>query len=346
MLKKKSLLLKKIVLYTKLPAYLLILTGTVLLINSCGPKKKPEKEKAVTVVAAKATRGHLNKYLHLNGALVAKNSTQVYPEVPGKIRRILKYEGARVTKDQTIMLVDRSQIGANYKLAPVKAPVSGYITSLSITHGNSVSPQMPVATVGDIDILELHINVPEKWVPEIKRKQKVTFNVPAYPDKKFTAIITRKDYKIDRLSQTMLVRATMDNRHAHLIPGMYADVSICIKSAENIFLVPTSALATVDKKKFIYTVKKGTNTAAPVNLGSTEGSTSNESAAGISNSSADNSSAPVKYRAHKKEVNVLFISDVTAAVNKGLADKDYIITYGKEFISQNSLINPIQETEE
>ncbi|MFC1504118.1 efflux RND transporter periplasmic adaptor subunit [Spirochaetota bacterium] len=298
-------------------------------LTSCGKKKTESKKRIVTVVVEKIEKGSLDKFLKLNGTLVARNATGVYPDVPGKVASIKKFEGKEVKKDEVIMLIDRALIGANYKLSPVKSPVKGYITSLNVSIGSSVGPQMPVAAVGDIEQLDLHINVPERWVPEIKDGQEVIFSVPAMPGEEFIAKVYRKDYAINNMSQTLLVRATLPNHNKKLLPGMYADAAIRTRSAKNVFILPTSALVRMEDKTFVYVA----------------------SLSGIPREAENENDKTNKGGEGKKEtitallkpINVLFIADTKAAVLEGLSENDDIVVFGKEFLTEGAPINAIRE---
>jgi len=300
-----------------------------LLFYSCSPQKPQDKKRIVTVVIEKARKGNLDSFLKLNGTLYAKNSILVFPDVPGKVDHIVKFEGSYVKKDDIIMYIDRSQIGSAFNLAYVKAPVKGHVTSISVTPGYTVSPGMSVAAIGDIEFLDLHINVPERWVPEIKADQDVTFTVPARGSEVFHAKIYRKDYAINNQSQTLLVRASLNNKEQKLLPGMYADAAIKIKSARDVYIVPTSALITIGNKKAVY-IKPQTN---------------DHDNGKKSKKKSENTNPSTNYLVNLKTIDILFNSETEAAVAGGLTAQDEIVVFGKEFLSEGVLVNPVHQNQ-
>lgn len=286
----------------------LIALSVLLGVTSCGGKKEGgKKDNAVSVIVQKLEKGKLEQYLNLSGGLSARDEVNIYPDVNGKIANITKLEGKFVYKGEAVMYVDRFQVGAEFALSPVKAPLSGYVTRIMVSIGQNVSPAVPVASVGNIDKIDIMIYVPESKINEVQLGQKVYISVPAYPDKKFVGIIYRKDKAVDPLSHTLLVRASIDNTTKELLPGMYSDVSIFVRSAENVFVLPNSAIFKKDKDYFVY-----------VNITNT---------------------------AVLKKVEYLFEYLDQVAIKSGLNEGDELIVFGREFLKEGSPIKPIYEEE-
>ena len=54
-----------------------------------------------------------------------------------------------------------------------------------------------------------------------------------------------------------MVKALIDNKDRLLLPGMFSDVSILLNSANNVFVIPNSAVFSDDLgKNYIYVVKE------------------------------------------------------------------------------------------
>jgi len=289
----------------------ILLLGLVVLItgySGCGKKVGFDRERAVTVMVQRVKKGSMDQYLDLTGQIVGKDEVKVYSDVPGKVARIVKYEGNYVYKDSPIVYIDRSQIGADYALAPVRSPISGYVTAIYVSPGQTVSPgTVPIASVGNINALEVIVNVPESRVGEIQYNQRVLVKVPAFPDKVFYGKVYRKDLTVDPLSHTLVVRASIDDSKG-LLPGMYADVSILLRSAQDVFILPNSAVFETDGKYDLY-----------VNVSNT---------------------------ARLRKVEVLFTYKDMVAVKSGITTNDEVVTFGREFLKEGIRINPVYEKEE
>ncbi|NPV01954.1 MAG: efflux RND transporter periplasmic adaptor subunit [Brevinematales bacterium] len=285
-----------------------IVLSALMSVTACGGKKdEGKKDNAVSVIVQKLQKGKLEQYLNLSGALEARDEVNIYPDVNGKIANITQLEGKFVYKGQAVMYVDRFQVGAEFALSPVKAPLSGYVTRIMVSVGQNVSPAVPVASVGNIDKIDILIYVPESKINEVQMGQKVYISVPAFPDKKFEGVIYRKDKSIDPLSHTLLVRASLDNKSKELLPGMYSDVSIFVRSADNVFVLPNSAIFKQGKEYFVY-----------VNITNT---------------------------AVLKKVEYLFEYMDQVAIKSGLNEGDELVVFGREFLKDGAAIKPIYEEE-
>ncbi len=300
----------------------LLIATAVLVFASCGSKKGgDDRDRAVTVLVDRARKGSLERYLDLNARLVGRSEVQVYADVSGKVDRIVRFEGERVNKGDAIVYIDRSQVGLNYVLAPVKSPIAGSVTAVHVLPGQNVVPgAVPIASVGNISEIDALINVPESEVDRVAVGQRVLLSVPAYPGRVFNASVYRKDFSIDPQSHTLLVRAKVDNRTRELLPGMYADASLLTASASNVIVLMNTALVRGDGADYVYGIGE-----LKTNLG------------------ARRTNAVLSV-ARLKPVKILFEYRDRVAVASGLSDGEEFVSYGREFLKDGALINPVRET--
>ena len=199
-----------------------------------------KKENPISVLVAAPVRQSLEEYLELSAEIKAIKEVEISSDVPGKIANILKYEGSFVNKGDTIALIDRFVIGANYAYAPARTPISGYVTTTYMAVGASIAAATPIANVADISKLEVEIQVPERSITGVELGQKVLIRIPSSPNKEVEATITKKDYAVNPSTRTLMVKALIDNKDRLFLPGMFSDVSILLNSANNIFVIPNS----------------------------------------------------------------------------------------------------------
>ena len=300
----------------------------ILAIFSTSCKKQVDlkkKENAISVLVAAPARQSLEEYLELSAEIKAIKEVEISSDVPGKIANILKYEGSFVNKGDTIALIDRFVIGANYAYAPARTPISGYVTTTYMAVGASIAAATPIANVADISQLEVEIQVPERSITGIELGQKVLIRIPSSPNKEVEATITKKDYAVNPSTRTLMVKALIDNKDRLFLPGMFSDVSILLNSANNIFVIPNSATFSDDLgKNYIYVVKEDNSQNPPL-----EGNV----AAGNTNK---------QYRAYIREVDILFRSKDKVALSGGLEDGEEVVMFGREFLKDGSLVNRIE----
>jgi HlyD family secretion protein len=96
----------------------------------------------------------------------------------------------------------------------------------------------------DLSQMELHVDVDEADVGQVKEGQNATFTVDAYPDRIFSARITEVRFapQTEEGVVTYETLLSADNSDLSLRPGMTATADIIVKKVENAILVPNAAL--------------------------------------------------------------------------------------------------------
>ena len=294
-----------------------------ILFASCKKQENLQrKENPISVLVASPIKQNLNEYLDLSAEIKAIKEVEISSDVPGKIANILKYEGSFVRKGETIALIDRFVIGANYSYAPARTPIAGYVTTTYMAVGASIAASTPIANVADISQLEVEIQVPERSITGVELGQTVFIRVPSSPNKEIEAKITKRDYAVNPSTRTLMVKALIDNKDRLLLPGMFSDVSILLNSADNVFVIPNSSVFSDDTgKNYIFVVKEDSAVPRDGNI-------------------SDNSES--QYRAYTREVNILFTSKDKVALSSGLEEGEEVVMFGREFLKDGSLINRIE----
>ena len=302
--------------------YLILLISLISFISCNKQENLQRKENPISVLVAAPIKQNLNEYLDLSAEIKAIKEVEISSDVPGKIANILKYEGSFVRKGETIALIDRFVIGANYAYAPARTPIAGYVTTTYMAVGASIAASTPIANVADISQLEVEIQVPERSITGVELGQTVFIRVPSSPNKEIEAKITKRDYAVNPSTRTLMVKALIDNKDSLLLPGMFSDVSILLNSADNVFVIPNSSVFSDDTgKNYIFVVKEDSAVPRDGNI-------------------SDN--ADSQYRAYMREVNILFTSKDKVALSSGLEEGEEVVMFGREFLKDGSLINRIE----
>ena len=243
--------------------------AAVLSLMSCGPKKaaKEESKEVETLYAVstyKTVEGNLDDYLEFGGDVASVSEVMVLPDQAGKITNVLVKVGDMVKKDQTIAYVNPLRVGVVYNDSPVKAPISGRITSLPVTVGSTVSQSSSVAKVARTDDLEIRIAIAERFISRISNGQKATVTFDAYPSVEFGAKVFEVSPVLDTATRTMGVKLRLNPPDSRVKVGMYGRVKLVTESVKNAIVLPISALVTRDGKDYVFVVtspKSGKNAA-------------------------------------------------------------------------------------
>src|SRR4029453_17282377 len=126
--------------------------------------------------------------------------------------------------------------------ASIRAPFDGYVQQRMVSLGELVKAQMPVMNVVRVDPLKLLSEIPERMAPWIKVGQPLTLTVDAFPDKKFTATVSRISPAVNTQTRTFAFEALAPNAEALLKPGTFARVRLETSLVEQVMTIPYAAM--------------------------------------------------------------------------------------------------------
>lgn len=124
----------------------------------------------------------------------------------------------------------------------ITAPVSGYVTALTIAPGTYANDTTtPLMTIADIDAVWITANVPEADVGGISQGAAVDASLSAYPGQVFHGRVGFVSQVLQPDTRRDMVRAVFDNADGRLKPNMFASASIAVPQPAQVF-VPDEAL--------------------------------------------------------------------------------------------------------
>lgn len=132
--------------------------------------------------------------------------------------------------------------------AVIHSPINGIVLTRSVEPGQTVaaSLQSPVlfTLAEDLTKMELHVDVDEADVGQVKEGQEATFAVDAHPNRTFPALIAQVRYGSQTVNGVVTYKTVLnvDNSDLSLRPGMTATADITVKKVENAILLPNAAL--------------------------------------------------------------------------------------------------------
>ena len=244
----------------KLPFILMAAAILSSALVSCKGKseKTAKEEETETIYAVNADivqAGNLDDYLEFGGDVSSVSAVDVYPDAAGKISRIRVSVGDLVKKDQIIAYVDPSRPGMNYSENPVKAPISGRVTSFPPTIGTMVSQSYSIAKISDTDELQIKVNVADRFISRIRENQTAIVSFDAYPGVEFKARVFEVSPVLDTTSRTMLAKLKVEPADSRIKAGMYARVKLITDTIEGAVVIPNDAIVYRDGKPYVFTAK-------------------------------------------------------------------------------------------
>ncbi|MBR4683926.1 MAG: efflux RND transporter periplasmic adaptor subunit [Spirochaetia bacterium] len=232
--------------------------GVIFSVTSC--KKKEEaaapvsRERVYAVVTQKAAVAELQDSIEINGEVDVKTNVAIYPEIGGKLVSLTVEVGDRVQKGQVIATVDPSKPGYSYVMNPVKSTISGVVTQVISRVGATLTTSTGIVTVGDIDNLVIHANIPERNVGELKKNLVADLFFPAYPDIPFKAHITWISPVVDPASRSKQIELTLDKRDSRINTGMFPKIKLYTTVYDGYIVVPDDAVVTRAGQDYVFVV--------------------------------------------------------------------------------------------
>lgn len=219
---------------------------------------------------------------------------------------------AQIAEAKATLRVDQ----INLAKAVIRSPIDGIVLERKVEPGQTVAASLETPVIftlaEDLAQMELHVDVDEADVGQIKEGQDATFTVDAYPDRIFPARITEVRYAPQTAEGVVTYETLLsaDNSDLSLRPGMTATADIIVEKVENAILVPNAALRftppeqeqqdskrsgglvgallprppsrssskkhqdtpTHSRDKHVWTLRDGVPIAIPVTIGTTDGS--------------------------------------------------------------------------
>lgn len=139
----------------------------------------------------------------------------------------------------------------------ITSPFDGVITARKTDPGALVGAGTMLLTVQYNKTLRLRVAVPEMYVAAAGKTRKILFSVDAWPEQRFSGILTRKTETVDPATRTELWEFEVDNSRHLLKAGVFAYAVIGMERNTPSFLIPSSAVATTLERRFVIKVSNG-----------------------------------------------------------------------------------------
>ncbi len=214
------------------------------------------------------------------------------------------YESARLSyqtssqtvasrKDQVVAAqeeVSRAQTNLSY--ATITSPIDGIVVSKSVEEGQTVNANMSTPDLftiaQDLTNMQVVADVDEADIGDVKKGERVTFTVDAYPDDTFEGTVTQVRLEATTTNNVVTYEVVISapNADLKLKPGLTASVVIYTQESNGVLSVPSKALRytptkeTIGARKMkdvsnaknkVWTLEGNTLVAHKVNIGMSDG---------------------------------------------------------------------------
>ncbi len=193
-----------------------------------------------------------------------------------------------LTKEQTRAAEARISVAQqDVENCTVRSPFDGIVVSKDAQRGEMVSPisagggftRTGIATVVDMNSIEVEVDVNEAYIARVKTGQKAVSTLDAYPDWQIPSTVRTVIPTADRQKATVKVRVAFDHLDPRILPDMGVKVAFLddslrtkTKGTEARAMIPKAAVRQDSGKSVVFVVHQQKLERRAVSLGAERGS--------------------------------------------------------------------------
>ena len=231
---------------------------------------QPAPEVIVPVETVQPARMDITETIHATGSIQAESELAIFSKVSGKIAQNLVKMGSPVQPGQVVAVVNRDEVGYDFKPFEVKCDGKGVVSRILLNPGASVNPSTPLMNLVEIDTVKAVAAVDEKKIRLVQMGESARVTLEAYPGESFTARVTNISPIANPVNRTIEVELSLPNSGHRIKPGMYAEVE-WIESRRPALVVPLAAVVDRGGQKYVFFADNGAARMIPVTIGAVVG---------------------------------------------------------------------------
>lgn len=133
----------------------------------------------------------------------------------------------------------------------VVAAFAGRIGLADVDIGQMVTTTSVLTALDDLQSVDVTFSLPESYLAEVRVGQAIEATSSAYPDRQFAGTVSAIGTRIDALSRSFAVRASIPNEDRSLATGMFMGVAIVLEERQSIG-VPEVAVINEGEKAYVF----------------------------------------------------------------------------------------------
>jgi membrane fusion protein, multidrug efflux system len=151
------------------------------------------------------------------------------------LARLEMMQKAKTISDTEVEHAETAQVAAQTKLLLMRedvanmrivAPFAGIMAGCEARPRQVVSRGAQLGRLVAAEALKVECVIPESLIPRVRKGQKATVAVSAYPDEAFEGEICFIAPEVDRATATLVVKVQLSKADRRLMPGMTARVAM------------------------------------------------------------------------------------------------------------------------
>ena len=144
---------------------------------------------------------------------------------------------------------------ANWNDLHIKAPFAGTVGFIDFSRGKIVSTSTELMTLDNLSLMQLDLQVPERYLSMLSKGMKVVGTTHAWPGKTFEGEVVGIDTRVNTETLNLRVRIHFSNAGGLLKPGMLVSANLAFPAIEAP-IIPVQALEYSGTKRYVYVVNQ------------------------------------------------------------------------------------------
>ncbi|MTI16714.1 efflux RND transporter periplasmic adaptor subunit [Rhodobacteraceae bacterium RKSG542] len=170
---------------------------------------------------------------------------------------------AELAQQQAVVAVEQAKL--NLQRRSVLAPFDGILGIIDVEIGDYVTQSSRIAGLDDRSQLLVEFVVPERFSNKVKIGDKVELRTEAVAGQTFVGHLSQIDNRLDPVSRTLKMRATIDNPQDLLRAGLAFDVNVVLEG-ESRPAVPAMGVKWDNDGSFVWLAREGKAQRVPVTI--------------------------------------------------------------------------------
>ncbi|XLZ68258.1 efflux RND transporter periplasmic adaptor subunit [Massilia sp. SR12] len=146
----------------------------------------------------------------------------------------------------------------------VRAPVDGFIGTLSVANRSMVQPNTPLMTLVDLSQLEVELEVPETYANDLGLGMTAEIEVAGTKTKGKLSALSPEVVK-----NQVLARVRFDQQPEGLRQSQRVSARLLIDEKKNVLMVPRGPFVESEGGRYVYLVQDGIAVRTPIQMGAT-----------------------------------------------------------------------------
>ncbi len=174
--------------------------------------------------------------------------THITSEYDGVVKKIYVQTGSIIDSNEAILSITKD----DGTIEAISAPHHGTVIAIHVKAGEKIDNLRSLSSLADLDKLRVSFDVYEKDLRFVSVGQDVNVYSTAYPDKVFKGKIVFVSPRIDKHTQTIKIRAEVDNFDHLLRLGMFVTGNVIFTTGGKVLSVSQKAIQQIDHEYIVF----------------------------------------------------------------------------------------------